>query len=98
MTGYQILRGMDPDNLSTIATVDGDTTRYVDKEGLKEGETYYYSVRAENSIGPGTIPSPVQQKFPKEDEGTPGFSVLMTLLVISLVVVDRMWSTNRRGR
>ncbi|MEM3566967.1 MAG: fibronectin type III domain-containing protein [Thermoplasmata archaeon] len=70
LTGYNIYRGLSAENKTLIATVDANTTTYVDFN-VTPGITYYYHVTAVNAIGesepsntvsatPGSVPSPPQ--------------------------------------
>ena len=59
ITGYEIRRGPDQDNLAAIAADTGETaTSYVDS-GLTAGTTYVYAVSAINPAGTGPPSTPV---------------------------------------
>ncbi|MEM3396987.1 MAG: fibronectin type III domain-containing protein [Thermoplasmata archaeon] len=50
LTGYNIYRGLSMENKTLIATVDANTTTFVDTN-ITPGITYYYHVTAVNAIG-----------------------------------------------
>lgn len=76
---YLILRGDSPEKMSTISTVDGNTTKYVDDK-VDNGNRYFYGVKAINEeldgeategvevfpLGPPTAPKNVDS-IPLED-------------------------------
>lgn len=52
VTGFLVLRGLDPHQLEVLQTVSNDATAYVDATA-QEGRTYYYAIAAQNAAGPG---------------------------------------------
>ena len=54
LTGYHVYRGTTPGAPSLLTTVGAGTTS-IDDNGLVNGTTYYYSVAAENAVGPGPL-------------------------------------------
>jgi hypothetical protein len=81
ITGYIVYRGQGTDELTVVGTVDANTFVYIDKEGLKDGKTYTYSVKAKNSVGPGPMALTEDQKFKKEDE-SPGFGAVVVAMAL----------------
>ena len=93
-TGYVVLRGTDPLNLTVVAEL-GTVTGYID-EGVEPGRTYYYSVRARSGSGDGPASDPVQVKV----EGSVGAAswVLPALIGLAITITLLAGALMMRGR
>jgi hypothetical protein len=98
VTGYIILRGLDPTGLMKIAEV-GLVLSYTDAT-VEKGTTYYYLVVANSTSGHGESPSaPVKVKLEERKEDGPGMGSGMALVVVlasAMVMVH--WSKRRHRR
>ncbi len=83
ITRYMVLRGTEPDLLSAVGYVDADTLEYLDKENLRDGKMYYYTVKAENDAGVGAMATPTNQRF-SEKEDSPGFAIAAAVACMAL--------------
>lgn len=52
-TEYKIMRSKDANGTFTVVADNFEGTRYVDKSGITNGETYYYKVQGKNILGNG---------------------------------------------
>ena len=71
ITGYQVLRGPDADNLTTLADDTGSATSSYTDSNVAAQTTYAYAIRARNARGLGPQSDPVTATTlaaPEEDE------------------------------
>ena len=71
VTGYQVLRGPDADNLTTLADDTGSATSSYTDSNVAAQTTYAYAIRARNARGLGPQSDPVTattSTAPEEDE------------------------------
>ncbi len=87
ITGFIVMRGPDPGNLTQLTEV-GLDREYVDT-GVKPGKTYHYQVLAVNSVGAGPPTTTVSVEVPKKDDtGDDGSSWwLYAALVVAIIVI-----------
>lgn len=52
-TQYKIMRATNPSGTFTVVKDNFEGTRYIDKSGITNGETYYYKVQGKNILGEG---------------------------------------------
>ncbi len=94
ITSYSVYRGLDSVNVTYFATVTNSLS-YNDTD-VKEGETYYYRVSANNSAGEGSqsnmiITAPIKAE-------TPGFGLWTMMIATVLAVAMMTISRRRKGR
>ena len=94
ITGYVIMRGAGPGNLTALAEV-GVVLSYSDS-AVERGRTYFYSVAAKNAAGQGERSgSAIEVKVPeKSSKDSPG--VLMVTAMAALVLAGAV--LRRRGK
>ena len=87
VTGYVLLRGVVPDDLSVYKEL-GVLTTYTDLE-VDAGLTYYYTIKAVNEAGEGEVATRVDVQLPKESDGDDGAgsSMWIILLVVAIAAV-----------
>jgi hypothetical protein len=99
LTGYVVVRGLDPDNMEQLTDV-GLELEYVDT-GVKQGKTYYYQVRAVNAIGAGLASVQMSVKVPEKgdtgDDGTPWWIYAAVIVVIVVLIAVAMMMRGKRG-
>ena len=78
VTGYVILRGTDPGNLSKVGEV-GPVLSYTDGN-LEKGVTYHYSVVAKNAAGQGARATSQVVSVPKGGGDSPGAGVMGAIM------------------
>ena len=96
LTGYLVFRGESVDNMTQLVEV-GLITSYVD-EDVKDGRTYYYTVKAVNAVGPGPWVNAVSAKVPNkvvdDDELSPlwylGIVLVLFAIVLGRVIMPRL--------
>ena len=73
ITGYQVLRGPDADNLAALADDTGDANTSYTDDTVAEDTTYVYAVRARNTrgLGPQSDPVTVTTLAAPEEEEPP---------------------------
>ncbi len=91
VTGYVVLRGLVPTEMSVIATL-GVVTSYTD-EGVTAGTTYYYIVHASSDVGDGVRAQAVEVKVPKKPSDGPGFDAAVAVLAVVAMLI---FITSRR--
>ena len=97
ITGYVVLRGTSPGNMTVVATF-GVVTMFTD-EGLERGVTYYYSVCAVNEVGQGEPFAAFEVKVEKEKDDSPGLGAKMALAALGLAMFAGVgWRSKRRPR
>jgi fibronectin type 3 domain-containing protein len=84
VTGYIVLRGLSEDALEEVEEVSPGSTSYVDTD-VREGETYYYGVIAENDIGKGGVEAARPVTVPKDREDGPGPGALAALAALAII-------------
>jgi len=94
VTGYVVLRGLAPTEMSVIATL-GLVTSYTD-EGVAAGMMYYYAVRATSDVGDGAPAQAVEVKVPKKQDDGPGFDAAVALAAVATVAMTALYSQRRR--
>ena len=89
ITEYVIYRGNESDSLILYKTILGvETKNYLDTE-VSGGTTYYYTVRAKNTVGESKDSNVVSITLPSSPD-VPGFSlVLMSAIIVYLVILRR---------
>jgi hypothetical protein len=86
VTGYVVLRGTDPVNMTEVATL-GVETSYTDTD-VEEETTYYYEVKAVNAVGPGTpsdqatVEVPAESTGDGDDDDDGGFPWILAVAII----------------
>ena len=92
-----IYRGNDSDSLTLYDTILGaETTSFKDTE-VKEGKTYYYTVRAKNGVGESKSSSVLQIIIPSSP-GVPGFSLVMMSIIIGYLATSRLRSNKKNQK
>jgi len=99
ITGYIVMRGLDPGNVTQLTDV-GLDREYVDTS-VKEGKTYYYQVRAVNAIGAGLPTDLASVEVPKKgdtgDDGSPWLLYAAVIVIILVMVAIGMMMRGKRG-
>ncbi|NYT12285.1 MAG: choice-of-anchor D domain-containing protein [Methanomassiliicoccales archaeon] len=87
VTSYNIYRGIDPDNLSFLASVTATETSYNDTS-VESGQTYCYRITAANDQGESSQ-SPMVVDTPEAEEGgdTSDSTIYIFLGIIGVVAV-----------
>ena len=96
VTGYVVLRGLVPTEMSVIATL-GVVTSYTD-ESVTVGTTYYYVVHASSDVGDGARAQAVEVKVPKAAKKSPGLEAPAAMLALAAVAVVTLLLIDRRRR
>jgi hypothetical protein len=98
VTGYLILRGLDPAGLTDLAEV-GLVLSYADST-VEKGKTYYYLVVANSMSGRGEAPTaPVKVKLEEKKEDGPGpDSRMASIAMVASATTIAFWVRRRHRR
>ena len=101
ITGYQVLRGPDADNLAVLADDTGDANASYTDSNVAAQTTYAYAIRARNADGLSIQSDPVSVTTPaappEEEEEDTALSTDQTGLTFLLVGTPRVVSFERSG-
>jgi hypothetical protein len=98
VTGYSIYRGITQDNPSLLTSVPAGTQSWSDGS-TERGETYYYWIAAENSVGTGEMSQATHVTAPG-DSGAWEVPITISAIILAALASGGalMWRRKSRGK